>query len=80
MPWRVDEVQLVGIAVFRFVIEGDAVSLDGNAALALQIHGIQHLGFHLALAQATADLDEAVRESGFSVVDVSNDGKVAYVA
>src|SRR5690606_37656555 len=76
----VDEVQLIGLPVARLVMQGHAVGLDGNAALALQIHGVQHLGFHFPVAQATADLDEAVGKGGLAVVDVGNDGKVADMA
>src|SRR5690606_31729049 len=76
----VDEVQLVGLPVARLVVQGHAVGLDGDAALALQVHGVQHLGRHFAVAQATTDLDETVSQGGFAVVDVGNDGKVADMA
>ena len=74
----VDEVELVGLPVaLRCVVERDALRLDGNAALALQIHRIQHLRLHFALGQAAAHLDEAVGEGGFAVVNMGDDGKIA---
>jgi hypothetical protein len=53
--------------------------LDGDAALALQVHGIEHLLFHFAVGQSTAQLDEAVGQGRLAVVDVSDDGKIADV-
>ena len=45
---RVDEVELVGLAVVRLVDHAHGVGLDGDAALALEVHGIEDLGLHLA--------------------------------
>ncbi len=52
VPGRVDEIELVDLAVRRLVIQRHALGLDGDAALTLQIHGVEHLLRHLALAQA----------------------------
>mgnify|MGYP003381465382 CR=1 FL=1 len=35
-----DRVEDVGLAVFRLVVEADGLGLDGDAALALDLHGI----------------------------------------
>ena len=80
MAGGVDEVELVDLAAARRIVEGDALGLDGNAALALDIHGIEHLLRHLPLAQAPAVLDKAVREGGFAVVNVRDNRKIADVA
>ena len=45
---RVDEVELVGFAVVRLVHHAHGVGLDGDAALALEVHGVEHLRLHLA--------------------------------
>ena len=47
----VDEVELVGVAVVRLVHHADGVGLDGDAALALKVHGVKDLGLHLAGGQ-----------------------------
>ena len=73
----VDQVQLVALAVLRVVEQRDALRLDGDAALALQRHVVEHLRLHLAVCQAAADLDQAVGERGFAVVDVGDDRKIA---
>ena len=80
MPWGVDEVEVVDLAVARLVIQGHALGLDGDAALALQVHGVQHLGGHLPNIQAAASLDEAIGDGGLAVVNMGDDREVTDVA
>ena len=77
MPRRVDQVQLVGHAVAGAVIEPHGLRLDGDAALPLDIHRIEHLLLHLPRAQAAAKLDQPVGERRFAVIDMGDDGEVA---
>ena len=53
--------------------------LDGDAALALEIHRVEHLRFHLARLQRAGQLEEAVGERRLAVIDVGDDGEVADV-
>src|SRR5580698_1528622 len=53
------------------------MGLDGDAALALEVHGVEHLGLHLAHGERSGQLQQAVRQRGFTVVDVRDDRKVA---
>ena len=46
-------------------------------ALALDIHGIEHLFLHLPRRQPAAELDQPVGEGRFPVVDMGDDGKIA---
>ena len=71
--------KVVTIAVAGGVIERDALRLDSDPALALELHGVEHLRLHLAVGKAAAQLDEAVREGRFAVVDVRDDGEITYV-
>ena len=48
MTGGVNEVELVFLPVFRRVLHAYRVGFDGDAALAFQVHGIEHLGLHLA--------------------------------
>ena len=73
----VDEIELIGFAILRRVIQRYRLRLDGNAAFFLNIHGIQHLRFHLAFGQAAAILDETVGKRGFAVVNMGDDGEIA---
>src|SRR6185369_6301123 len=66
-----------GLAVLRLVLEGDGVRLDGDAALALEVHVVEHLVVHLPHRQRPAQLEEAVGERGLAVIDVGDDAEVA---
>ena len=77
---RVDEVEDVVLAVLGVVVQAHGLRLDGDAALALDIHGIEHLRLHLPLGQAAGHLDEPVGERRLAVVDMGDDGEVADVA
>ena len=77
---RVDQVEDVVFAVARLVIEPHGLRLDGDAALALDVHGIEHLLLHLALLQPAGELDQPVGEGRLAVVDMGDDGEIADVA
>ena len=77
MPWSIDKVKLVGFTILSLVIQGDALGLDGDAALALDIHRIEHLMLHLARAKTTANLDKTICQRRLAVIDVSNDRKIS---
>src|SRR6202040_4014702 len=67
------------LAVARPVIEPHGLRLDGDAALALDVHGIEHLLDHLALGEAAGELDQPVGQGRFAVVDMRDDREVADV-
>jgi hypothetical protein len=53
------------------------MALDGNAALALQVHGVEHLLAHLLARERMRVLEETIRQRRLAVVDVGNDAEVA---
>src|SRR5690606_41812063 len=63
MAWRVDQVEHILLAVPRRVMQAYGLRLDRNAALALDLHRIEHLLFHLARIEPAGHLDEADRKS-----------------
>ncbi len=73
----VDQIEDVVLAVARPVIEPHGLRLDGDAALALDIHGIEHLLLHLAQLQPAGELDQPVGERRLAVVDMRDDGEIA---
>ena len=81
VPGRVDQVENVVLAVMGVVVQPHRLGLDGDAALALDIHGIEHLlaARHLALREAAGDLDQPVRKGRLAMVDMGNDREVADV-
>jgi hypothetical protein len=79
MARRVHQVEDVVLAILRAIIQPDGLRLDGDAALALDIHGIEHLFLHLAVLQPPGFLDQPVGQGRFAMVDMRNDGEVADV-
>ena len=75
----VGEVELIMLAILGSVFHRDGMGLDGDAALALEVHGVEHLLLGLALLDRSCDLQKAIGKSRFTVVDVSDDAKVARV-
>ena len=73
---RVDEVQNIVLPVVCTIIEPDGARLDGDAALALEVHGVQDLVLHLALVDSVALLQKPVGKGRLAVVDVRDDGKI----
>ena len=77
MARRVDEIKLVQLAGDRLEPQGHTLRFDGDAALSLQIHGVENLGLHLARIEATAFLNEPIGQRRLAVVDMSDNGKIA---
>src|SRR4029453_10482462 len=65
--------------VAGLVLEAHGVLLDGDAALALEIHGVEELLGHLALGQGPGAFEKAVRERRLAVVDVGDDREISDV-
>ncbi len=76
---RVDQVEVVDLPVARLVVQRGGLRLDGDAALALDVHRVEQLGFHLALGQAAAALDQAIRQRRLAMVDVRDDREISDV-
>ena len=61
----------------RGVHHANGMGFDGDAALALQVHGVEDLSLHLARCERSSKFEQAIRQRGFTVVDMRDDGKVA---
>ena len=79
MAGRVDEVEHVVLAVVGAVVEAHGLRLDGDAALALDVHRVEHLLLHVARLQPAGGLDQPVGERRLAVVDVGDDREIADV-
>ena len=52
----VNQVELVGLPVLRGVHHANRVGFDGDAALPLQVHGVQHLRLHFTGGKRSGEL------------------------
>ena len=72
----VHQVELVGLAVGGLPLEPHGLRLDGDPALLLDVHGVEHLAVgHLALGEAAGGLDQPVGERRLAVVDMRDDAR-----
>jgi hypothetical protein len=77
VPGGVDQVQLVELAVTRGERQAHGLGLDGDPALPLDVPFVEELRAHLARRERSGDLEDAVRQRGFSVIDMGDDGEVS---
>jgi len=73
----IDEIELIGDAVVRFVHHANGVGLDGDATFALKIHVVEDLGLHFAAGNGAGVFEETVAQRRLSVVDVGDDCEVS---
>ena len=77
MAGRIHQIEDVIPAILRLVVETHGLRLDGDAALALDIHGVEHLLDHVAGGDRSGLLDQAIGKRGFAVVDMGDDREIA---
>ena len=78
MARSVDEVQGVDLPVdARPVPDAGGLQLDGDAALALDVHAVEELRLHVALGHGLGRFQEPVGQGRLAVVDVRDDAEVA---
>src|SRR5262249_14735217 len=79
MARRIHQIENIVLAVPGTIVQPDCLRLDGDAAFALDFHGIEHLflACHFAIRKPARHLDQAVRQRRLAVVDMSDDGEVA---
>ena len=69
MPRRVNKVELVVLAA-KLVVHGDRRRLDGDPALALQIHVVEQLRSRFPLRDGAGELQQPVSQRALAVVNV----------
>jgi len=80
MPRRIHQIQLISFAVLRLVHQAHRLSLDRDAAFALDIHAVEHLLFHVARLDRTTVLDQAVGKRRFPMIDMGDDREITDMA
>ncbi len=58
-------------------MQANAFRFDGDAALALEVHGIEDLFVHFALRERAGHFQQAVGQRGLAVVDVRDDAEIS---
>ena len=76
---RIDQIELIRLAIVGVIRHANGIGLDRDAALALDIHGVEQLRLHVALVDGMGELENAVTDRGLAMVDVRNNREVADV-
>ena len=79
MARRVDQIENVLLTIAGLVVEPHRVGLDGDPALPLEIHGVEHLIGHFTLLERSGRFEQTIRERRLAMVDVGDDRKIANV-
>ena len=79
MARRVDQVEVVNLAVFGFVLQRSGLRFDSYPTLFLDVHRVEHLRLHLTFFKTATALNQSVCQRGFAMIDVGNDRKVSDV-
>ena len=77
MAGRINQIQNVRLPVLCLVIESHGVRFDRDATLALEVHIIEHLRFHIASGYSAGQFEQAIGQRGFAMIDMRDDGKIA---
>ena len=77
MARGIDKIENIVFAVLGGVIDPHGIGFDGDTALALDIHRIQQLLFHIPVLHGAGGLDQPVGQGGFSMVDVGYDREIS---
>jgi len=77
VPRGINQVEFVILGVAAVVNHPDRGGFDGNAFFPLQIHGIEHLLGHIAVRNSAGKLQHPIRQSGFAVIYMRDDTKIA---
>ena len=75
----VDQVEHVGLAVLGLIGQAHRLRLDRDAALALQLHRVEHLVGHISKRHHARGLQQAICQRGLAVVDVRDNAEIANV-
>jgi len=77
---RINEVENILNAIGRMnVFHLNGMALDRNTTLTLEVHIVERLVLHIALANGVGVLQQAVSKRAFTVIDVCDDAEIADV-
>ena len=77
MTGGVDQVEYIFFTIIGMINQTHRLRLDRDAALPFEVHVVQHLVLHFPLGQKACFLDDAVRQRGFTMVDMRDDTEIS---
>ena len=76
VPGGIDEVETIRFAVVCRIVHTDSLAFNGDAALPFDIHGIEQLLLHVTRGNGARELENAIGNGRFAMIDVSDDGEI----
>jgi len=76
MPRRIDQVHFVRLAVMRGILHAHCGRLYRHAALALEIHRVEHLLLHVAVADSPGQLEQTISQRALAMIDMGDDREI----
>ena len=61
------------------ILHLNGVGFDSNTTFFLQIHVIQHLILHQALVHSSSIFNQAIRQSGLTMINMRYNTKISYI-
>ena len=80
MTGSIYEIELITFPIVRVIVQRHTLSFDSNTSFTLNIKTIENLFLHLTIGQTATHLYEAICQSGFAMIDVSDNGEISNVA
>ena len=77
MTRSINKVELIGFAISGSKGQRHTLRFDGDTALALNIHRVQHLSGHFALRKPTTELYKPIGNGRFTMVNMGDNGKIS---
>ena len=77
MAGGIDQIEQIILSILRTVHKRYRMSLDGDPAFTLEIHVVEQLVGHIAQRNGLRFFQNAIRQRGFSVVNMRNDTEIA---
>ena len=76
MTGSVDQVEQVFVSILGSIGHRNRMTLNGDAAFALEVHGVEKLVLHLSGHDGTGTLEESIGQGRLAVIGVSDDTKI----
>ena len=77
MARGINEVELISSAISGAIIKGHALCLDRDTTLSLDVYRVENLLSHFTGRKPTANLNKAVSNGGFPMIDVRDNREIS---
>jgi hypothetical protein len=77
VAWCIDQIELIGFTILSLISQTNGLRFNRYAALTLKVELVEELRLHLTSLERSCRLKDSIGESGFTVIDMSDDTEVS---